>query len=112
MKPDQRIAGTKHSSVKVIESTGNFSQHVYEDPWLDCPWWSAMRGLRLWHETGKTEKAELIMSYIKRETVSLSLPCSLMHSQGSLLVSSHASITNAAPHPFSLTGGLFDFHHI
>lgn len=37
------------------------------------------------------------MSYIKRETVSLSLPCSLMSSQGSLLVSSHASITTPPP---------------
>lgn len=54
---------------------------------------------------GKTEKkkekkkGELIMSYIKRETVSLSPPCSLMRSRGSLLVSSHASIMNAAPLP-------------
>ena len=43
------------------------------------------------------KKGKLIMGYIKRETVSLSLPCSLMRSQGSLLVSSHASIMNAAP---------------
>lgn len=49
------------------------------------------------------KKGELIMSYIKRETVSLSPPCSLMRSQGSLLVSSHASIMNAAPLPPPLT---------
>lgn len=63
---------------------------------------------------GKTEKkkekkkGELIMSYIKRETVSLSPPCSLMRSQGSLLVSSHASIMNAAPLPPPSDGGLSD----
>lgn len=60
------------------------------------------RGWRLWQK-GKTKKGKLIMSYITSEKVSLSLPCSLMHSQGSLLVSSHASITNTTP-PCSLTG--------
>lgn len=55
------------------------------------------------------KKGELIMSYIKRETVSLSPPCSLMRSQGSLLVSSHASIMNAAPLPPPSDGRLSDF---
>lgn len=66
-----------------MEIEGNSPKHVFDV------------ALKVTTQKGKTDKSKLIyiFSYhMKYKTVSLPLLCTLMHSQGSLLVSTQVSI--------------------